>query len=58
VPPAQGPADGARDLIWTLNALEVWNFLVTQRGWTPHPYGAWTARAMADGVPAGCGEAS
>ena len=40
----------ARDLIWTLNSLEVWDLLVTQRGWTPEAYSAWVARAMADSV--------
>ena len=40
----------ARDLIWTLNSLEVWNLLVIQRGWTPQAYSSWVARAMADSV--------
>lgn len=40
----------ARDLIWTLNSFEVWDLLVTQRGWTPRAYSAWVGRAMADAV--------
>jgi AcrR family transcriptional regulator len=43
----------ARDLIWTLNSLEVWDLLVIQRGWTPSAYSAWVGRAMADAVLAG-----
>jgi AcrR family transcriptional regulator len=48
----------ARDLIWTLNSLEVWNLLVIQRRWTPQAYSAWVGRAMADSVlaPASAGE--
>jgi AcrR family transcriptional regulator len=49
----------ARDLIWTLNSLEVWDLLVNQRGWTPEAYSAWVGRAMADGVlAAGAGPAA
>jgi AcrR family transcriptional regulator len=40
----------ASDVIWTLNSLEVWDLLVTQRGWTPRAYSAWVGRAMAAGV--------
>jgi AcrR family transcriptional regulator len=40
----------ARDLIWTLNSLEVWDLLVIQRGWTPDAYSAWVGQAMADAV--------
>jgi AcrR family transcriptional regulator len=40
----------ARDLIWTLNSLEVWDLLVQQRGWTPEAYRDWVARAMAASV--------
>jgi AcrR family transcriptional regulator len=42
--------DQARDLIWTLNSLEVWDLLVQQRGWTPEAYRDWVARAMAASV--------
>jgi AcrR family transcriptional regulator len=42
--------DEARDVLWTLNSLEVWDLLVTERGWTPRAYAAWVGRAMADGV--------
>jgi AcrR family transcriptional regulator len=42
--------DEARDVLWTLNSLEVWDLLVVQRGWTPEAYSTWVARAMADGV--------
>jgi AcrR family transcriptional regulator len=40
----------ARDVIWTLNSLEVWDLLVTKRGWTPRAYADWVGRAMADSV--------
>jgi AcrR family transcriptional regulator len=40
----------ARDLIWTLNSLEVWDLLVTKRGWTPRAYADWVGQAMADSV--------
>ena len=43
-------AEQARDLIWTLNSVEVWSLLVRERGWSADEYEAWTARAFADAV--------
>jgi AcrR family transcriptional regulator len=40
----------ARDALWTLNSVEVWNLLVTERGWTRDEYQDWVARAMIDAV--------
>jgi AcrR family transcriptional regulator len=40
----------ARDLVWTLNSIEVWELLVRQRGWSPAEWEAWLARALADAV--------
>ena len=40
----------ARDLVWTLNSIEVWELLVGQRGWSPAEWEAWLARALADAV--------
>lgn len=31
----------ARDVLWTYNSLEVWDLLVTQRGWSAARYGRW-----------------
>jgi AcrR family transcriptional regulator len=43
----------ARDLIWTLNSIEVWELLVRQRGWSPDEWEAWQARALVEAVLAG-----
>jgi AcrR family transcriptional regulator len=40
----------ARDLMWTLNSIEVWRLLVEQRGWTPDAYEKWSTQAMIDSV--------
>jgi AcrR family transcriptional regulator len=37
----------ARDVLWLHNSLEVWDLLVTQRGWSPKRYGAWLAHQLA-----------
>lgn len=37
----------ARDVLWTLNSGEIYDLLVTERGWTPARYGAWVAEALA-----------
>ncbi len=29
------------DVIWSMNATEYWDLLVTQRGWTPQQYQGW-----------------
>jgi AcrR family transcriptional regulator len=36
----------ARDVLWLHNSLEVWDLLVTQRGWTPKRYGDWIAHQL------------
>jgi AcrR family transcriptional regulator len=40
----------ARDAIWTLNSVEVWQLLTVARGWSGEQYVAWLGRAMADAV--------
>jgi AcrR family transcriptional regulator len=37
----------ARDVLWTLNSPEVYDLLVTERGWSPQRYGAWVADQLA-----------
>ena len=37
----------ARDLLWTLNSLDVHDRLVRQRGWSPDRYRDWLAGALA-----------
>jgi AcrR family transcriptional regulator len=39
-----GPARAA-DLLWTLNHPDVWQLLVSERGWTPAEWEAWFAGA-------------
>ena len=34
-----------RDVLWTFNAAEFYDLLVTQRGWTPEHFEAWLADA-------------
>ena len=44
------------DLLWTLNHPDVWQLLVTQRGWTPEQYERWfaaTARQQLLGTASG-----
>jgi AcrR family transcriptional regulator len=36
----------ARDVLWLHNSLEVWDLLVTQRGWSPKRYGGWLAHQL------------
>jgi AcrR family transcriptional regulator len=36
----------ARDILWTLNSVELFELLVLRRGWTPERYGRWVAAAM------------
>ena len=38
----------ARDVIWTLNSVEVWSLLTEQRGWSGDEYAHWVGRAMGD----------
>jgi AcrR family transcriptional regulator len=37
----------ARDVLWTLNSPEIYDLLVTERGWSPKRYGAWVAGQLA-----------
>ncbi|HEX2236594.1 MAG TPA: TetR family transcriptional regulator [Actinomycetota bacterium] len=36
----------ARDVLWTLNSVELYELLVLRRGWTNARYGRWIADAM------------
>lgn len=36
----------ARDVLWTYNAVELFDLLVLQRGWDPQRYGHWIGEAM------------
>lgn len=42
--------DEARDSIWMLNSVEVWELLTQHRGWSEDRYVSWVGRAMADAV--------
>ena len=44
--------DRARDIVWTLISPEVYELLVNDRGWSPHEYEQWLARALADALAA------
>lgn len=39
--------DRARDLLWASNSPEMWDLLVTRRGWTPHHFGQHLADTLA-----------
>jgi AcrR family transcriptional regulator len=36
----------ARDVLWIHNSLELWDLLVTQRGWSPRRYGEWLGNQL------------
>ncbi len=38
--------DEARDVLWTHNSVELFDLLVTQRGWTSSRYGEWMGRQL------------
>src|SRR5690606_34295674 len=38
--------DEARDVLWTHNAVELWDLLVRQRGWTDERFGRWVGRQL------------
>lgn len=40
----------ARDLIWTLNSVEVWHLLTSLRGWSSDEYAEWLGKAMCGAV--------
>jgi AcrR family transcriptional regulator len=37
----------ARDVLWAHNSLELWDLLVTQRGWSRARYGTWLGQQLA-----------
>ncbi len=50
--------DEVADIIWSMNAAEYWDLLVTQRGWSPEQFrdwvlDAWTRALLADRSGAG-----
>ncbi len=38
--------DDARDVMWAQNSPEVWDLLVTQRGWSPARFGSYLAATL------------
>ena len=44
--PAGTAVEEARDILWTFTSPELWDLLVTQRGWTPARYGHWVASML------------
>jgi len=42
----------ARDIVWTLISPEVYELLVSDRGWSPHEYERWLAQALGDALAA------
>ncbi len=36
----------ARDVLWAYTAVELWDLLVSQRGWTNERFGAWVAEQL------------
>jgi AcrR family transcriptional regulator len=36
----------ARDVLWAHNSLELWDLLVTQRGWSHSRFGTWLAQQL------------
>ena len=40
----------ARDVIWSLNSVEVWQLLVGQRGWSGERYADWLGRTAAEAL--------
>lgn len=40
----------ARDILWTMNSTDVYDMLVTARGWTPSEYGSWIADTLTDAL--------
>lgn len=52
--PQVSPAE-ARDAIWMLISVEVWELLTIDRGWSGERYAAWVGKALADAVLRGDG---
>jgi TetR/AcrR family transcriptional regulator, regulator of autoinduction and epiphytic fitness len=42
--------DHARDVVWTMCSLSVWDLLVTERGWNEDRYVEWLANTLADAL--------
>lgn len=40
----------ARDIVWAMISPELYELLITDRGWTPDEYERWLARALADAL--------
>jgi len=38
--------EDARDVLWTMNSVEVWDLLVNERGWPVRRYGAWVGEQL------------
>jgi hypothetical protein len=38
--------EGARDVLWTMNAVDVYELLVLERGWTPERYEQFAAETV------------
>jgi AcrR family transcriptional regulator len=38
--------DEARDVLWALNSVELWDLLVNHRGWADNRYGAWVGQQL------------
>ena len=38
--------DEARDVLWTYNSVELWDLLVSQRGWTNDRFGTWIGHQL------------
>jgi hypothetical protein len=36
----------ARDVLWTYNAVELWDLLVNQRGWSQRRFGRWIGQQL------------
>ena len=36
----------ARDVLWTMNSVELWDLLVRQRDWAPERFGAWVGQQL------------
>lgn len=40
----------ARDTLWTLNSVELWDLLVRQRGWSNRRWGSWVGEQLIAGL--------
>jgi type VI protein secretion system component VasF len=43
-------ADDARDIVWTLCSLAVYDLLVVERGWSSERYQEWLSSSLAAGL--------